>query len=135
EAVEQVGGIGTVLQGLISSPTYQQHVKRSILIGPTATHIAANPQDRLGEHGQVLYSSIDQIDELGLKGKFRPAEWAFNVAIVYGKRKFTADGHDGEAEVLLIDVFKTNPDRLNVFKLRLWETFGLDSSKYEKIWD
>ena len=68
EAVEQVGGIGTVLQGLISSPTYQQHVKRSILIGPTATHIAADPKDRLGEHGQVLYSSIDQIDELGLAG-------------------------------------------------------------------
>lgn len=135
EAVEQVGGIGTVLQGLISSPSYQQYVKRSILIGPMATHIDADPRHRLGEHGKVLYSSIDQIDELGLAGRFRPVEWAFNVAIVYGKRTFSADGHDGEAEVLLIDVFRTNPDRLNVFKLRLWETFGLDSSRYEKTWD
>lgn len=135
EAVEQVGGIGTVLQGLIASPVYQKHVGRSILIGPTATHIAANPKDRLGEHGTVLYSSVDQIDEAGLAARFRPVEWAFNVAIVYGKRTFIADGVKGEAEVLLIDVFKTNPDRLNVFKLRLWETFGLDSSKYEKIWD
>jgi hypothetical protein len=135
EAVEQIGGIGTVLRGLMASPVYQQHVRRSILIGPTATHIAVDPHKRLGEHGKVLYSSIDQIDEAGLAGRFRPVEWAFNVAIVYGKRTFTADGQQGEAEVLLIDVFKTNPDRLNIFKLRLWETFGLDSSRYEKIWD
>jgi alpha-mannosidase len=29
---------------------YQQAVKRSILIGPTATHIQADPANRLGEH-------------------------------------------------------------------------------------
>jgi len=70
EAVEQIGGIGTVLRGLMASPVYQQHVRRSILIGPTATHIAVDPQKRLGEHGKVLYSSIDQIDEAGLAGRF-----------------------------------------------------------------
>ena len=85
EAVEQLGGIGTVLEGLMVSPVYQQRVKRSILIGPTQTHLHANPQDRLGDHGKVLYSSMDQIDELGLGAKFRPVEWAFNVAIVYGR--------------------------------------------------
>lgn len=137
EAVEQLGGIGTVLEGLMISPVYQKHVKRSILVGPTATHLSVDPEARLGEHGQVLYSSIDRIDRLGLAGKFRPVEWAFNVAIVYGKRRYDhkAEGRSGEAEVLLIDVFRVNTDRLNVFKLRLWETFGLDSGKYEKSWD
>ena len=137
EAVEQLGGIGTVLEGLMISPVYQQHVGRSILVGPTATHLTADPKARLGEHGEVLYSSIDNIDRLGLAGKFRPVEWAFNVAIVYGKRKYehAGEGRTGEAEVLLIDVFRVNPDRLNVFKLRLWETFGLDSGRYEKTWD
>ena len=137
EAVEQLGGIGTVLEGLMTSPVYQQHVKRSILIGPTASHISVDPEARLGEHGEVLYSSIDGIDRAGLAGKFRPVEWAFNVAIVYGKRRYTTpgDGRPGEAEVLLFDVFRANPDRLNVFKLRLWETFGIDSSIYEKSWD
>ncbi|MFA9479412.1 hypothetical protein ACERK3_14070 [Phycisphaerales bacterium AB-hyl4] len=137
EAVEQLGGIGTVLEGLITSPVYQQSVKRSILIGPTATHIQADPANRLGEHGEVLYSSIDQIDKAGLAGKFRPVEWAFNVAIVYGKRYYDPPGQDrkGESEVLLIDVFRANPDRLNVFKLRLWERFGIDSGRYEKSWD
>jgi hypothetical protein len=137
EAVEQLGGIGTVLEGLITSPVYQQHVKRSILVGPCATHMAMDPNKRLGEQGQVLYSSIDGIDKLGLAGKLRPVEWAFNVAIVYGKRTYDppGQGRHGESEVLLIDVFRANPDRLNVFKLRLWETFGIDSSKYEKSWD
>lgn len=137
EAVEQLGGIGAVLEGLITSPTYKEHVQRSILIGPTASHMAVDPRHRLGEEGTVLYSSIDGVDQGGFGGKFRPIEWAFNVKIVYGTRKFIAQGghRDGEAEVLLIDVFAVNHDRLNVFKLRLWETFGIDSSKYEKSWD
>jgi hypothetical protein len=137
EATEQLGGIGTVLEGLMVSPVYQKHVRRSILIGPTATRLSADPEKRLGDQGEVLYSSIDQIDRLGLGSKFRPVEWAFNVAIVYGKRKYDPPGQKrvGEAEVLLIDVFRANPDRLNIFKLRLWETFGLDSAKYEGSWD
>jgi len=137
EAVEQYGGIGTVLEGLMTSPVYKQHVGRSILVGPVATHMEVDPQARLGEHGQVLYSSIDKIDRANLGGKFRPIEWAFNVAIVYGKRQYKVPGdtRTGEAEVLLIDVFRANHDRLNVFKLRLWETFGLDSSQYEGAWD
>jgi hypothetical protein len=137
EATEQLGGIGTVLEGLMVSPVYQQEVGRSILVGPTSSHITHEPSKRLGEHGQVLYSSIDQIDELGLGTRFRPVEWAFNVAIVYGKRHYNPPGQhrEGEAEVLLIDVFNVNRDRLNVFKLRLWETFGLDSARYEGAWD
>ena len=137
EAVEKIGGIGSVLEGLMISPIYQKHVGRSILVGPTSTQLSMDPQQRLGRHGQVLYSSIDKIDEVGLAGKLRPVEWAFNVSIVYGKRRYEnlAENRSGEAEVLLIDVFRANPDRLNVFKLRLWETFGLDSSRYDSSWD
>ncbi len=122
----------------MTSAVYQKHVGRSILVGPTSMQMSVDPEARLGEHGEVLYSSIDNIDRAGLAGKFRPVEWAFNVTIVYGKRRYFSEaggGGTGEAEVLLIDVFRANPDRLNVFKLRLWETFGLDSSKYEKSWD
>ncbi len=137
EAVDHIGGIGTVLEGLMVSPVYQQHVKRSILVGPTSTHMQVDPEKRLGEHGRVLYSSIDAIDRMNLAGKFRPVEWAFNVAIVYGTRQYNppGQGRTGESEVLLIDVFRTNPDRLGVFKLRLWETFGIDSARYEQAWD
>ncbi len=137
EAVEHVGGIGTVLEGLMTSKVYQQHVRRSILIGPTATHMSVDPEQRLGGHGQVLYSSIDGIDRADLSGRFRPVEWAFNVAIVYGKRSYTTPGdmRTGQAEVLLLDVFRVNRDRLNVFKHKLWKAFGIDSSRYESTWD
>jgi len=119
------------------SPQYQSRVKRSILIGPTSASLEVDPKSRLGEHGTVLYSSVDGIDTLGLKQKFQLVEWAFNVAIVYGKRKYSrpGEGRTGEAEVMLIDVFRPNADRLGVFKLRLWEMFGLDSGRYEHAWD
>ena len=137
EAVEKIGGIGSVLEGLMTSPLYQHQVKRSILIGPIATHLAIDSEKRLGEEGRVLYSSIDQIDRASLGSRLRPVERAFNVALVYGIRTYveSASGRTGESEVLLVDVFGVNPDRLNAFKWRLWKTFGLDSRQYESNWD
>ena len=137
EAVEHLGGIGTVLAGLMTSGVYQEHVQRSILVGPTQARLHVEPEARLGEHGTVLYSSMDGIDRTGMATKFRPIEWAFNVAVVYGVREYKLPGarRSGQAEVLLINVFQSNPDRLNVFKLRLWEMFGLEASRYENTWD
>ena len=137
EAVDKLGGIGTVLEGLLTSPVYQKHVRRSILVGPAGQQIAVDPAKRLGDDGKILYSSVDNIDELNLAGRLRPIEWAFDVAIIYGKRQFevAGDSRSGEADVLLIDVFRTNQDRLSLFKLRLSETFGIDSTRYEDAWD
>jgi hypothetical protein len=137
EAVDHIGGIGTVLEGLMTSPVYQQHIGRTILVGPMASHMVVDPEARLGEHGKVLYSSIDNIDRGHFSPKLKPIEWAFDVRIVYGTRQYAVPGtgRTGEAEVLLIDVFHINADRLNVFKHRLWETFSLNSGRYESSWD
>ncbi|MEX0775676.1 MAG: hypothetical protein WD042_08160 [Phycisphaeraceae bacterium] len=137
EAVEQLGGIGTVLEGMITSPVYQTNVQRSILVGPTSTHSVGDPRARLGEQGEVLYSSIDNVDKAGLAHKLRPVEWAFNTPIVYGRRTYNppGQGRSGEAEVLLIDVFAINQDRLNRFKYHLGERFDLTSWRYESNWD
>lgn len=138
EAVEQIGGIGTVLEGLMISPEYKSRVSRSILIGPMGGHVhIPNPNLRLGEMGKVLYSSIDGIDELGLAAKFQPIEWAFDVSIAYGTRRYDqpSQHRSGEAEVILIDVSHVNEQRNNAFKARLWEEFGLDSARYQTGWD
>jgi len=137
EAIEQVGGIGTVLHGLFTSPPYRQRIGRSILIGPATMPATASGQARLGEHGEVLYSSTDGIDRSGMVPLLQPIEQRFDVAVVYGKRRYeVSDQQDAvEVEVLLIDVHHINRQRLDVFKLRLWETFGLDSSRYEGAWD
>ncbi len=137
EAVEKIGGIGTVLEGLITSPDYQKHVGRTILVGPCSTKIAVEPARRLGEHGTVLYSNVDNIDEVNLGRRLRPIEWAFGVQIIYGKRTYDIPGDEertGEAEVLLIDVFQTNADRLGQFKYALYEKLGIDSGRYQHDW-
>lgn len=138
EAAEKIGGIGTVLEGILTSPVYQEHFERSILVGPFAEHVQTDPAQRLGTNSTVLYSSIDGIDEMDLKGRLQPIEWAFDVKIIYGKRQFFVDGDEtrtGEAEILLIDVFKINQDRLALFKLHLFERLGIDSSRYDSAWD
>jgi hypothetical protein len=58
EAVGKVGGIGAVLQGLFTCPSYLEAVERSILIGPLFT-TDGSASERLGEDGEVLYSSVD----------------------------------------------------------------------------
>lgn len=137
EAVEQLGGIGTVLEGLMTSPVYQKNVRRSILVGPTSLQPGADASKRLGPKGEVLYSSVDRIDRANLGDRLRPIELAFNTPIVYGRRQYHnhLEGRTGEAEVLLIDVFRINPATLAVFKHRIWERYGLDSSRFEKYWD
>ena len=136
EAVEKIGGIGTVLEGLITSPVYQEHVGRTVLIGPLATHLEVDPRARLGEEGTVLYSSIDDIDLAQIGPRLRPIEWAFNTPIVYGTRGFRMHGEErtGRAEVLMIDVFRINKQRLSIFKHQMAERFGIDSYRYEADW-
>src|SRR5262245_36182648 len=134
EACEKIGGIGSVLEGFITSPVYQAHVKRTILVGPYSNHLESVGSERLGPDGTVLYSTIDHIDELGLGGKLHPIEMAFNVTFIYGRRRFQLPGsedHTGESEVLLIDVFNINAQRVNQFKKRLAEVFGINSLRYE----
>lgn len=135
EAVEKYGGIGTVLEGLITSPVYRKHVGRTLVIGPTAPHMQTDPALRLGPGGKVLYCRADGIDKLHLGPKLRPIEWAFNTPILYGTRKLhTTDRRSVEEEVLLIDVFNIIRDRLGVFKHRLSDVFGIDSTKHEQDW-
>jgi hypothetical protein len=136
EAAEKIGGIGTVLEGILTSPVYQRHVERSILVGPFSEHLEVEPTKRLGENSTVLYSDMHGIDECGLRGRLQPIEWAFDVRIMYGTRRFTFPGdvRTGEAEILLIDVVKIKQERVNTFKAHLFETLDLDSIRYESSW-
>lgn len=137
EAVDKIGGIGTVLEGLITSPVYQKHVGRTILVGPCGMHNLGDPEKHLGADGTLLYSSVDKIDRANLGPKLHAIEWAFNTPIVYGRRRFNlpGEGRQGEAEILLIDVFNISAKRLELFKHRLADRFGLESWRYEGAWD
>jgi len=136
EAVHHFGGIGTVLEGLLSSPAYREAIGRSILLCPLwDISPERSPTDRLGdEEAQVRYSSLDGIDGEGLGQRLGPIERAWGVRIVHGVRRWrshSAAERTAEAEVLLIDLHDIRPERLNSVKARLWERTGLESKRYE----
>jgi hypothetical protein len=136
EAIQKIGGIGAVLQGLLTSKTYLDKVPRNILVGPfwPSDDVA---EHRLGPNGEVLYSSLDHLYRSPLAARFREIEQEFDVSIVYGRRKFIdkETGVTSTPETLLIDVARYDTQKINEFKFDLWKTFGIESAKYESIWD
>lgn len=136
EAVEKMGGIGAVVAGLVTSSDYQRVFERTILTGPVFTTDRTGA-DRFGSDGEVLYSSIDGIDTGGWAEKFKPVEQAYEVGIIYGTRQ-VSDGDStapAKVEVLLVDVFNCNRDRLNRFKAELFRRFDVSSEQFEHIWE
>src|SRR5690606_29823714 len=83
EAIQKIGGIGAVLQGMLTSKTYLAAVPRNILVGPFWPGEERGEQ-RLGPQGEVLYSSMDSLYRSPLAPRFREVEQAFDVGIVYG---------------------------------------------------
>ncbi|MEC9373970.1 MAG: hypothetical protein VYC34_09005 [Planctomycetota bacterium] len=135
EAVEHIGGIGTVLEGLLTSRVYRGAVARSILVAPLwNTGSVRDPMERLGSEGTELwYSGLDEIDARGLGARLKPIEWAFRVRLVYGKRRFVsraAGGETGEAELLLVDLRGIDHQRIDRFKALLYERFEIDSLRF-----
>ena len=78
EAVGKIGGIGAVLEGFFTSSAYLDAVKRTILVCPLFSK--KDPADeRLGENGQMLYSSIDGLVNTSYATAFKKIENHFNV--------------------------------------------------------
>jgi hypothetical protein len=136
EAIQKIGGIGAVLHGLLTSKDYLEKVPRNILVGPFWPSDDRGER-RLGPQGEVLYSSLDQLNRSPLSGRFREIEQTYDVSIVYGRRKFVSKetGVVSTPEVLLIDVSHYDAEKINQFKFDLWKTFGIESSRYENVWD
>jgi hypothetical protein len=136
EAIQKIGGIGAVLHGLLTSKVYLQQASRNILVGPFWPSDGAG-ESRLGPEGEVLYSSLDSLYRSPLADRFRQIEQTFDVGIVYGRRKYIdkGTGVSSTPEVLLIDVSRYDAHKIGVFKFNLWKSFGIESGKYEHIWD
>jgi len=136
EAIQKIGGIGAVLQGLLTSKAYLNKIHRNILVGPFWPGEETGDQ-RLGPTGEVLYSSIDNIFRSPLTQRFREIEEEYGCGIIYGRRRFTdkETGTVSVPEVLLFDVSRFNEGKVGAFKYDLWKQFGIDSNRYQHIWD
>jgi len=136
ETVGKVGGIGAVLKGFFTSKSYLDAIDRSILVGPLFT-TEGSVSERLGEDGEVLYSSIDGFVNTGYAPAFRKIEKYFNAGIVYGRRTFVDEqtGIKSSPEVVLVDVRYMDKCLVNEFKRCLFEEFGIQSHLHEHLWE
>lgn len=134
EAVYKVGGIGTVLEGLINSRPYRDQVGRTILVCPL---FYPEYTDRFGPGGLIEYSSLDHIYDGPYAEVFERVERDYGVRITYGRRPLEDEpsARRTVCEVLLIDLRGVHLGRVNELKGRLWERFGLQSDAYEHIWE
>ncbi len=85
----------------------------------------------------MLYSSLDGIDRGDYGKLFRAIETSYDVHFIYGRRKIEDVYGEvpADVEVLLVDVFHYNHDRLNLFKGELFKKFNIPSQGFEKIWE
>jgi hypothetical protein len=136
EAANKMGGIGAVLEGLFTCQSYLDTVERSIIIGPLFT-TDGSVLDRLGDNGEVLYSSFDGLTRTGYASAFSKIESFFNVGIIYGRRTFvdSQTGIKSSPEVVLFDVRNADLGPVNELKAGMFEEFGIKSDRYENIWD
>jgi hypothetical protein len=136
ETIGKIGGIGAVLQSLSTCKSYLDAVGRSILVGPLF-NTKGPVSDRLGEDGEVLYSSVDGLINPTYAPAFSQLESFYNARIVYGRRTFVdkQTGATSSPEVLLVDVRHIEQGIINEFKRRLYEEFGVRSHLYEHLWE
>lgn len=131
EAGTKLGGIGAVLDGLLTQAAYNDAVKRTILVGPvnTADDLEMTrlfaPRNQFRAAYMTWRWENDVAPELARA--FNQVERDYHVYIVYGKKKFGAYEH----ELLLIDPHHVNPASVSEFKYYLSEKFGINSARYE----
>ncbi len=136
EAVVKIGGIGAVLEGLITCPAYVDAVHRTLLLCPLWS-TDGDVDSRLGPEGEVQYSSIDGRTSHALADAFRAIQQKYHVEIVYGHRMLRdpITGAIERPEIVLIDVSRTAPEHVNALKFQFFERYGMDSTRFEGSWE
>ena len=131
EAAAKVGGIGSVLDGLLGAKRYNEQVDRTILVGPMFGWDALQ-MERLNSPRndvRIRYSSLHGIyfgvDE-AVQQTLRAVEQTYRVAILYGVRRFG----DVDHEILLVDASNPHMEHVARFCYFLWEHYGIESRRY-----
>ncbi len=131
EAGAKVGGIGSVLDGILGAKSYNSRVGRTLLVGPM---FGWDPVQmaRLTDAGngvQIHYSSLHGIRydvSEPVQQALLTVERTFHVALLYGQRQFG----DAEHEILLVDASNPHMGHVERFSYFLWENYGVESFRY-----
>ena len=133
EAIQKIGGIGTVLQGLFTSTTYQGRFPKTLLYTPMFFSDGDSSR-RLGPDSKLLYSSIDGIDDGEFYKIFEPIERTYGVRIAYGKKSYRVDGTDRkecQVDIVAVEIWNIDSNELDKFKFLLSERFQIESNNYK----
>jgi hypothetical protein len=131
EAGLKVGGIGAVLDGLLSAPSYLEAVQRTVLVGPLNANDPVyierinNPRSGITIRYSSLHAIFNNVSE-SMRVALQQVEQTFSIAILYGTRRFGSAEH----EIILVDATSPNWQQVDSFKYFLWEHYGLDSARY-----
>ena len=135
EAGFKVGGIGAVLDGVLSSTAYNRAVERTILVGQieTADEMAMERLVAAKNRLTLRYSSWHRIEEVdaALALELRRIEDRYMVHLFYGTRLFGSSGEDYAHEVLLVDARWADIELANGFKASLWSIYRIESDQFE----
>ena len=131
ETIQKMGGIGAVLEGLLTTRSYNEAIERTFLVGPLF------PGADLGELDAVLYRASEGIADTPYAKALSEIEQVYHVEIVYGQRKFVDKNKNVTTltDVILVNVSNSNEVQTSQFKGRLYEDFDIESSRYESEWE
>ena len=137
EAHCKMGGIGAVLDGMLTARAYQAAVGRTVLVG-CGDVPASLPPETLET---VFYESGPSGHSPAACGPavadaFASVEATYGVRLLYARRKVPCPlvRRRAGVELLLFDVRDARPGPINQLKAELWEGFGLESNRFENDW-
>jgi hypothetical protein len=140
EAADKIGGIGTVLAGLLPEPVYQAVFERSLLVGvyhfPAEGSVIDDLAVREAKGWTVIFDS--EVTEPGLpRGRGADARLIralaevaarFGTRLVYGERQIAAGTR---APVLLASPQGVRRESVDAFRRAVRERRGLDLERYD----
>lgn len=136
EAQQKYGGIGAVLEGLISAQSFNGPFEANLVYGPLF-ETEGGVENRLSGRGELLYSGPDGFDAGGYRQRFGPIEDRTGVGLVYGRREMFSElspEKRATVDLVLADVRHLKEKLADAQKYLFWERFGLDSSAFTD-WD
>jgi len=129
EAVQKLGGIGSVISGFSTTAEYRCFFDRTLLYGPLFSNAAYGASSvSLADEDPLTH--IERLDG----GKLlRDIERKYGVEILYGRRLVRDDldlGTSLTADVLLVGTESMRRGPLDRLKARLKNQYGLDCDRY-----
>jgi hypothetical protein len=137
EAHEKMGGIGAVLEGLLTTRAYQSVVDRTILVGSADIPLAKPPENLQAVHYETGRTESETAPlEPALVEAFNRIEATYGVRLLYGRRAVPCplETRRASAELLLFDVRHARPEPVNQLKADLWKAYGVESDRFERDW-